>query len=91
MSIHIVAFRFEDETYKKNKAIFLNCQEKGLSIPDQIDEYFGFADTPQEALKVPLKKGEHYELYDGDMREGFDIKIMALPENIETLRVYVSY
>ncbi len=96
MSSHIQAFIPDtDATYQKHKKVLLVCLEAGVGLPKETAEYFGSSEPEEylldEKLSVTLKLGKHYEEYNAEMCEGFEVDLTKLPKGITKLRFYNSY
>ncbi len=96
MSTRIEAFIEDtDPTYQKFKKVLLACNEAGINLPKEAQEYFGYTypelEALNEKLKVKLRLGVHYMEYKADMIDGFEIKLSNLPKEITTIRFINSY
>lgn len=89
MSTHVVGFRPPDEKWRKMKAAYDACQLAGISIPDEVDEYFN-GETPDEA-GVEVEIDSILEEWGDDSRQGYQIDITKLPKDVKILRFYNSW
>ena len=93
MSTHIVGFAPPDEKWRKMKAIWDSCEEAGIDVPKEVNDFFG-GETPDECgVEIRLQYPFHEAVreWSDDMREGFEIEIAKLPEHCKIVRVYNSY
>lgn len=54
MSTNVVGFRPPDAKWEKMKAIYDACETAGVSIPDEVDEYFNGEPPDDAGVKVDL-------------------------------------
>lgn len=94
MSTHVVGFRTgNDLDYQKHSKVLRACIDAGIKkLPKETANYFG-DEYPCESLfeevlevNIPVTKWD-----DGDMREGYEIKLIDIPLGVETIRFYNSY
>ena len=96
MSTRIEAFMPDtDLEFQKHKKILLMCKEAEVSLPKETAEYFG-DDSPEEynldeKLEINLIEGTHYEEWEGDMQQGFEVDLSKLPKGVTKLRFYNSW
>lgn len=85
ISTHVVGVTKPDGTFLKMKKIYDACQDVGIEIPDEVDDYFdGY--TPNDlGLEVSLDDivQEKYT----DCYSIIEIKIANIPSKIEYIQV----
>jgi hypothetical protein len=92
MSTYVRGFRPADEKWKKMKKIWYACQEAGVDVPDEVDDFFD-GDKPDEAgveIKLNSKTGCK-EWSDGNGRDGIEITLDNLPKNVTVIRFVNSW
>ena len=94
MSTHVVGLRSSDNIlYTKHSKVLRACIDAGIKkLPQETADYFG-SGTPceslfDEALEVTVRATKWS---DGDMREGYEVKVSEIPSGVETIRFYNSY
>ena len=92
MSTHVIGFKPPDAKWKKMKEARDACEEAGIDIPDDIDDFFDGEPPDDNGVEIWLEKEECCsEWDDGDMRAGFEIDVDKLPKDVKIIRVYNSY
>ncbi len=84
-SIGVQFLREKDEKYTKYAEIFKACKENNISIPKEIDEYFGgygVDNNLEERLEVEFEPRE----FNKDYQSGYEIDIEEIPEDVKTIR-----
>lgn len=90
-SMHVIGVGKPDENHRKMYAAYQSCLAAGISIPDEINEYFDWSTPNENGRKIELRRGDSIKEYKADMREGFDVDLSKLPPNITHVRFFVSY
>ena len=72
------------EYFKNIEDLFDNVGDKN------VDESY-IQELAEKKLTIKLKKGKHYDIYRGEMSEGFDVYLDSLPKDIVRLRFYNTY
>lgn len=92
MSTHVVGFAPPDARFMKMKAAWDACRDAGVDPPDEVGEFFQWdpAHANASGAEVGIKEAVT-EWTDGDMREGYEIDLTALPKGVSIIRVYNSY
>jgi hypothetical protein len=96
MSTHITAFIPDtDPEYQRHKKVLLACKEAKVSLPAETAKYFGIYQPDlcllEEKLQVKLIKGTHYEEYNAEMEQGFEVDLDKLPQGVTKIRFYNSF
>lgn len=92
MSTHMLGFHPPDKKWKQMKAVWDSCEKAGVDIPENVLEFFGGVDAPDErGVEIDLEELPCCSEYDDDGQEGFEIDISKLPENITHLRFFNGY
>ena len=90
MSTHIVGFIPPDEKYEKMLAIARQCNELEIKHPDEVSDFFSDVAEPEE-------RGYEVDFEDiitdwrDDTREGFELNVSEIPENVKVIRFYNSW
>lgn len=88
MSTHIMLLRDgNDPEHQKKVKVLAACLEAGVSMPEEIDEYFDSSNDPDTGLIIPFEARE----YKGEYEEGLEVDISELPEGVKTIRFVNSY
>ena len=88
MSTGIVGFVPPDENWQKMKAARDACIAAGLAIPREVEEFFGSEEPDPAGQEVELTVREWS---DGDMREGYELDVSAIPPHVRVVRFYNSW
>lgn len=93
MSSHVVGLVLPDETFKKMKKVYDTCTEAGVTVPDEVWEFFDH-DTPNDAgMLVNIDKYVE-EVSPHDMTQGFQVDVHRLAKEmpqVKTVLFYNSY
>ena len=91
MSTHILLLKSKhDLEYKKNLKVLLACQEAGVKLPKEIDEYFG-GNGVDNNPEYPLELDFEPTKWKGKYKEGYEIDVSKIPSGTKTIRFYNSY
>ncbi len=93
MSTNVIGFRPPDDKFKKFAAIWHQCEDAGVSMPREVEEFFqGVAPDPQ-GVKVHLKEGKDGPVkpWKEDDGEGFEIDLTKLPKDVKIIRFWNSW
>lgn len=92
MSTHIVGFRPADDKWRKMKAVYEACEAAGTAIPPEVIRFF-CNEPPGDKPGVEVEVEDHKAVkpYSADMRDGFEVDLTKLPQDIKMLRFYNSY
>lgn len=91
MSTSIVGIMPADEKFLKMKAIWELCEETGVDIPDEVDDFFEGEPPSDKGVKVYLGGHDSVSEFRNDYSDGFDVEIAKLPKNIKFIRFYNSW
>ena len=100
MSTHIEFFKkfgvIDPISFKAHKSIAESCWSIAMPVPQATKDYFGtaweeFEDSEEigEWVRVDLPT-EQFEYFE-DMRDGFEVNLDELPEDIRKIRFVNSY
>lgn len=96
MSTYVQAFRDMDGEFKRMMEIKKFCDERDVSYPVEVAQYFGSSISEsekyitEEMLQVKLPTSAIEEFRD-DMREGIEINVANIPKEVKTIRFVNSY
>ena len=87
ISMHVVYLRDEgDEDHRKKVAVLRACNEAGVGVPVEINEYFQGTSDESLPLEIEAKPIPWHD----DYREGFTIFVDEIPEGVKKIRFYLS-
>lgn len=91
MSTHAVGFVPPDENWDKMKAVYNACIEAGVDVPDNVEKFFDY-NNPNNVpgFEVDLEGNAAKEWAD-NYRQGFEVDLSKLPENVKFIRFYNSW
>lgn len=87
MSTRVVGFRPPDETWKRMKAIWDACDVAGVSIPDEVMEFFDDQVPDPSGVEVKIEARE----WRGDMRDGYEVDVDQIPAGVKVIRFENSW
>ena len=91
MSTHIYGVIPADAQYKKMAAIWHQCEDMGVKIPNEVIKFFNGETPDNKGVLVDLKKKDCCAEYTAEMCEGVEIDISRLPTNVKFIRFYNSF
>lgn len=92
MSTNIVGFRPTDAKWKAMKAIWESCEANGISIPPEVNTFFGGeAPGDKPGMEIDIENSAAVKPYRAEMSEGFEIDVTKLPPDVRMIRVFNSY
>lgn len=92
ISIHLIGLRDLDGKFQDMVTLKHLCDKNCIAYPKELDDYFrGQTYESEKYLRevletVPLNKRE----FRSDNGEGFEIDVKDIPEEVKTLRFYMS-
>lgn len=87
MSTHVTGFTPPDETWHQMKAIWDSCLAANVSIPPEVLDYFGDEDPDPAGIEIEIPARE----YHGNMEEGYEIDVAAIPPQATIIRFVNSW
>ena len=89
MSTHVVGFRAPDKKWNLMKAVWDACNEAGLVIPQEVDEFFDYEEPDPSGVTVELS----YESWtsDDNTQDGIEVMMEDIPKDLTSIRFYNSY
>ncbi len=90
MSTHVVGFIPPDDRFHAMKTIWDNCKVVEIDPPKEIAEFFGDCSFPPDDNGIETEI-PHHEWSDGDMRQGIEIQLDEIPENVKSIRFFNSW
>ncbi len=92
MSMHVLGIP-EREHFDKMIQLKLQCEELGVSLPEEVKTYFGsYSNETVSCLEhETLFQSVPHREYNDDHSQGFEIDVKEIPKNIKTIRFYCSW
>jgi hypothetical protein len=91
MSTHVVGIKPPDKKWKVMKDAWDACTAAGISVPDEILEFFGHEKPDDAGVIVEIDDTPAVSEYKEDGVEGFEVKVNKLPQDVTVIRFYNSY
>lgn len=91
MSTHVYGFKPVDKKYKKLEEIYHLCNEQGITIPDEVDDFFNGERPDPCGVIIDLKDKSYVSKYCDDMSQGFEIDLTKISRDINIIRFVNSY
>lgn len=94
MSTHVIGFSPPDETWQRMEAVWDACHAAGIDPPVAVSEFFD--DEPPDTRGVlidqrGLEKCGAVKAWRDETREGYEVEIAKLPNNVKFIRMYNAY
>ncbi len=95
ISYNVEGVKPPDAKWKKMKAAWVACEDAGISVPDEIYEFFN-GETPDEKGVVEQlggmygKRHQCVALIEDDNGGGFEVDLKKLPDDVTLLRFRIS-
>lgn len=98
-SLRLEGIFLADERYRKMLAIFDQCKELDVRVPDEVLEFFDYKSNPDpmgHTISLITMRNDSgvrlvTEFTGGTSSEGLEINVDDIPENIKVLRFYCTY
>jgi hypothetical protein len=90
VSVHVSGIIPADETYLKMLNILNACKDAKISVPPEVDKFFGGYTNPDPKGMVVRLKDEDCCEGNVEYEGGMLIDIEAIPSNIKFIRVEMS-
>lgn len=87
MSTYVAGIIPPDETWQKMKAAWDACTAAGVPVPEAVGEFFGDEPPDESGVVVEIETRP----WKGDMEEGFEVDLAALPPHVKTIRFWNSW
>lgn len=92
MSTSVCGIIPADEKFKKMKEIYDRCEELGVRVPEEVDDFFDRDRPDSKGVVLWLdEKTEGVTEYNNDMQQGYEVEIAKLNPNIKILRFVNSW
>ncbi len=86
-TMHVCGFVPPDAIWKKMKVAYEACIAAGVSVPQQVEKFFGGVPPNDLGLEITIP---HYAYREG-MNEGYQVEIAKLPPEVKCIRFWMSY
>jgi len=88
MNSYVVLLRSKDDpTYKKYLRVLLGCEAANVTLPPEVDAYFGGTTEPEFPLEISYKPREWAD----ECSMGFEVDVDDLPPGVKTIRFVNSW
>lgn len=94
MSTNVVGFKLQDSKFRSMKDVKDACDKAGISAPKIVDEYFGYEEQGDLGIRISgdfLRSCGAVIEYSAEMKDGFDIVVDKIPQDVGVIRVYNAY
>lgn len=78
-----------DNKWKQMKKIYDSCQDAGVTVPEEVQEFFE-DEPPDESGVVVSLPSDTYTEWRTECYWGYEIDLTKLDKNIKLLRVYLG-
>ena len=85
MSTHVVGVRPPNEKWKKMKQVWDACESAGITIPDDVLEFFDYETPDPEGVVVYVPTRKYN---DGNSQWGYEIHVKEIPKDVTIIRFY---
>ena len=93
MSTHIIGFRPPDEKWQRMYKVWRVCQENDIETPDEVQGFFDYETPDAKGIEVELCSDEnaYAKKWSETARDGYEVCIKDLPDNITHIRFYNAW
>lgn len=91
MSTHVIGFKPPDDKWKKMKAVRDTCIKAGVSIPEEVEDFFGEGEPSPKGVTVELEDTDCCVKWSDNEEDGFEIDLGKIPVGVTIIRFYNSY
>lgn len=89
MSTGVEAFKPPNEKWRKMKQVWDTCGELGVPVPEEVYKFFNGYAPDEGGVRVAL--GDWCRKYNEESREGYEIDVTKLPEDVTVIRFVNSW
>jgi hypothetical protein len=89
MSTHVIGFVPPDAEWKAKKLAYDSCKAAGVDPPTKLQDFFGWSVPDEHGREADL--GDSLREWRDDYRQGYEVEIAKLPQNVKVLRFYNSW
>ena len=75
------------DDYKKKLAVLNACNRAGVSLPDEINDYFDGGGDPEYPLVIDFFNTNEYS---DDYRQGIELDVSDIPEGVKIIRFFIG-
>lgn len=100
--LHVQGVKPPDAKWRKMRDVWNSCLEAGISIPDEVFDFFGEEGPCEDGVVVDLlemgvlrSRGDDSKnnacvvrKIDEDHQQGYVIDVTKIPEDVKVLRIY---
>jgi len=92
LTIRIEAIRSPDEKWEKMKAVWDACEEAGVSVPHEVEEYFNHREPDGSGVALDLvnDQPEWIEEWCGHYYNGYEVLLEHMPKDISRIRFSIG-
>lgn len=93
-STYVYGIRPPDEKWRQMKAVWDACAAAGVSVPDDVEDFFDGEEPDAAGVVIDLEKVGAARIWKpggNSMREGVEVNLERLPEDITLIRFVNSY
>lgn len=87
MDSHVVGFIPPDETWRQMKSIYDACVKANVTVPDEVEDFFG-EDGPDSAGRAVALESREWK---DDFSAGIEVDVESLPPHVKTIRFFNSW
>ena len=80
-----------DDKYKQYLKIYRDCERLGVSIPKEVDDFFGHQEPEDGGMAIDLHAHPCCSEYNAEMREGLIIDLRLVPPHVKLIRFCNSW
>ena len=91
MHSYVLGFREPDERWRQMKSVWDACKAADIDVPQEVEMFFGGEAPDPSGIEIGFHKHPCCSEYKSEMRDGFEIDISKLPDNITKIRFVNAY
>jgi len=89
LTTYVQGFKMPDKEWRDMKAIFDLCTEKGVSVPEEVLNYFNGGYPDPAGIQIDMK--ESVREWGNSYSDGFEIDVNKIPKGVNVIRFVNSY
>lgn len=86
-STRVIGFVPPDERWQRMQTIWQACKDAGIDPPPEVERFFEDGEPDPNGQQVPIPSRD----WSGEMRQGIEIDISAIPNHVKTIRFVNSW
>ena len=93
MSTHVMGYKAPDDKWDQMKAVYDACMAAKIEVPSNVMEFFDHMKPDPAGVEIDLLREwpDCVIEYNASSRNGYEIIVDQIPDDVTSIRVYNSY